>query len=197
MYQSSWFTLYAHTFGRDIQDILQNANAKVEQRRADLCQYGYDRKDTIKIVLWQSKADKQYSLGIFGKCEHDHQQPIQNGHKDKQSCGIPHQLYQTLFDNYVKPRFIEAQCAPAACAIIAISSDQPQIALANTDTDTDLARPMCQCQCGCRRRPGRNCRRWCQHCLRLVGPGCCWSGDDVGLCHICLPPDGNPQEQMI
>ena len=54
--------------------------------------------------------------------------------------------------------------------------------------------PMCQCQCGCRRRPGRKCRRSCQHCLCLVGPGCCWVGDDVGLCHVCLPPDGNPQE---
>ena len=47
------------------------------------------------------------------------------------------------------------------------------------------ARPPCQCWCGCRRRPGRNCRRHCPLCSRMIGPGCCWMGDEIDRCHMC------------
>ena len=46
-------------------------------------------------------------------------------------------------------------------------------------------RPACQCWCGCMRWPGRNCRRECEECHRLVGRGCCWDGDAHGTCHMC------------
>ena len=55
-----------------------------------------------------------------------------------------------------------------------------------------MERPRCQCMCDCPHRPGRGGRRMCRSCGHLVGPGCCWCGDDVGLCHICNA--GNPQE---
>ena len=56
---------------------------------------------------------------------------------------------------------------------------------------------MCQCWCGCRRRPGRGCRRHCPVCSRLVGPGCCWMGDDVGLCHMCYQRDAGRSEEEL
>ena len=52
-------------------------------------------------------------------------------------------------------------------------------------------RPKCQCVCPCRREPGRNGRRTCLSCARLVGPGCCWTNDVRGICHMCA--QGNPQ----
>ena len=60
---------------------------------------------------------------------------------------------------------------------------------AGTQIASPEDRPPCQCWCGCRRRPGRGCRRHCSACSMLVGPGCCWMGDDVGLCHICSEGD--------
>ena len=59
-------------------------------------------------------------------------------------------------------------------------------------------RPLCQCWCGCRRQPGRRCRRHCPLCSRLVGPGCCWMGNDIGLCHMCYQRDaGRSEEELI
>ena len=46
-------------------------------------------------------------------------------------------------------------------------------------------RAKCQCWCGCRRQPGQGCRRHCPNCSSLVGPGCCWTTDEIGLCHEC------------
>ena len=60
-------------------------------------------------------------------------------------------------------------------------------------------RPKCQCRCvdgGCPHRPGKGYRRLCNVCGLLVGPGCCWLGDDVGRCHMCAPdyePDPEPR----
>ena len=56
----------------------------------------------------------------------------------------------------------------------------------SSQTDDPEDRPLCQCWCGCRRQPGRN-RRQCWRCWKLVGPGCCWMGDNVGICHTCTP----------
>ena len=53
------------------------------------------------------------------------------------------------------------------------------------DEDGPHARPPCQCWCGCLRRPGAGGRRQCEWCWLLVGPGCCWMGDDQGICHMC------------
>ena len=58
-----------------------------------------------------------------------------------------------------------------------------------------MDRPRCQCCCGCRSTPGAGGRRMCTNCNCLVGPGCCWCGDDVGLCHMCA--GGNPQEVVV
>ena len=57
----------------------------------------------------------------------------------------------------------------------------------SSQTDDPEDRPLCQCWCGCRRQPGKNCRRQCWRCWRLVGPGCCWMGDNAGICHTCTP----------
>ena len=64
--------------------------------------------------------------------------------------------------------------------------------------DSDMSRepmdrPRCQCSCNCPRRPGVGGRRTCISCSRLIGPGCCWMGDNIRLCHVCYYNGGNPQ----
>ena len=54
-----------------------------------------------------------------------------------------------------------------------------------TDDESPEERARCQCWCGCRRQPGEGCRRHCPNCSKMVGPGCCWISDEVGLCHEC------------
>ena len=61
-------------------------------------------------------------------------------------------------------------------------------------------RPRCLCRCDCNHRPGKGGRRLCKNCGRLVGPGCCWLGHDIGKCHLCengYEPDPEPREKKL
>ena len=90
---------------------------------------------------------------------------------------------QTLIGSY---SWDDSGLEPLLCLEGEIQGDE-----AHTNGPVPMDRPKCQCACNCGHRPGSGCRRICLSCSRLIGPGCCWMGDNIRLCHICFHDDGN------
>ena len=99
----------------------------------------------------------------------------------------PHQCVQLC--KHAKGHYGSHDCMQHQCRPKRPPPGPPPIMLILGDSEVKTqpaeARPRCQCWCGWRRQPGRNCRRHCPLCSRMVGPGWGWMGDEIDRCHMC------------